>query len=133
METKFTYLITKDKIEIPENFDFAIHLDHFVIEEFKEIKGSDMEAATESLKKFKNLDEIFESKFVQDLNTQKIISIIEKLKVENFFLHHTTENENFGFPIWSSLLIVKNKEVYQSADLYDVQEILHYNYFEDIL
>jgi len=79
-------------------------MDHFIIEEFKEIKGSEMEAATDLLKKFKTLDEIFENKFVQDINTQKIISVIEKLKVENFFLHHSKENENFGFPIWSSLI-----------------------------
>ncbi|MCD1116911.1 hypothetical protein [Chryseobacterium turcicum] len=133
METKFTYLVTKDKVEMINDLDFAIHLDYLVIEEFKDMTGFKMEEATESLKKFNTLDEIFESKLTQSLHTQKIISIIQKLKVENFFLHHCTDNENFGLPLWSSLLIVKNKEVYKSSDLYDVQEILDYNYFEDIL
>lgn len=133
METKFTYLITKDKIESIKDLDVAFYKDYLIIDEFKNITGYEMEDATKVLKKFNTLDEIFDIKVVQDLNTQKIISLIKELKVENFFLHHCTDNENFALPLWSSLLIVKNKEIYKSSNIHDVENILGYNYFEDTL
>jgi len=133
LETKFTYLITKDKVEKIQDLDFVYFNDYLVIEEFKDIKGSEMEDATEFIKQFNTLDQIYEINEFKNSYSQKIVSLIKKLNIQNFFLEHCTDNENFGLPIWSSLLIVKNKLIYETSDLYDVKTILDYDYYDDIL
>lgn len=130
MSQKITLLYTKDKIH-PNN----IPQDQIYFEEKGysifplNIDEIDMEAITNTFKKFETMAELNDNVYAFSPNAQLIINLVRRLKVKTFLLDHYSDWADI--PVDFFILIVKDNKIYTESDHDSIEDILGYFQWSD--